>query len=198
LIAFTNLKRSTVILVGILLVNSCSSLLTAKGEKRPEKKTEFGIGTKVGSGILRYHSTCILFQVFFISGQFFEGLHEIGPPTARQFKKDAVLYRNFPDRLIADVQATAWNCSGATLPVGPSFGEGLMSGASLTASWEDEHAKTGPVTPLSREERHRPTSLVWDYFLEISAKDIPLTERLQIDVSLRQGTAQTRLSAGLQ
>jgi hypothetical protein len=161
-----------------------------------EKRTEFGTGLEVGFALAEYHDTCIMFRVFFVSGEFFGGLHRNKPPDESTFKKGARTFRTFPDQLLVNVEATAYSCSGARgrpLPLG--FGEGLLSDPAFEIAWK-AGGEVRPTAVLPKQIRHKDYSLRWDYFLEIPARDIPLTEEFIVDVSMRGGN-RCQISARL-
>ncbi len=181
----------------ICLVMSVADQTTeAKTHRWLVKETEFGTGIKTASSIVQYHDTCVWVQVFFISDQFFKGLQEKETPIGPEFSKNKTLIRTFPDRLMVDFEATVQRCDPRPNEiVPPDYASGLMTGATFEVSWK-RGAERRTVPLQFREERHRP-GLRWDYFFEVPAKDVPLTDDLLIDVSLRHGTSRTSLSAGL-
>jgi hypothetical protein len=71
-----------------------------------------------------------------------------------------------------------------------------MAGASFEVAWTSGD-ETRSVVLLATEERHQSRSLIWSYFLTVPANDVPLTDSLVIDISLRHGISQTRLTADL-
>jgi hypothetical protein len=78
---------------------------SAKAARKTEKRTEFGTGVQMGFGMAQYHDTCVMFRVFFIAGEFFVELHQVGTRSGSDFEKHGVKYRVFPNRLIVDVEA---------------------------------------------------------------------------------------------
>jgi len=108
------------------------------------------------------------------------------------------VYRNFPDRLLVDVQAFVFRCGDPLhIPMPLNIGEGLMSGASFDVSWKDGD-EMRPVALIFTQERHKSPGLFWDYFLELPAKDIPLSEGMVIDMAMHYGVVRAHLSAGFQ
>lgn len=165
--------------------------------RHAEKQTEFGTGVKAGFGLIQYHDTCVHFQVFFISGDFFDGLQVDKTPEGTAFRKQKVTYRNFPDQLVVDVEGFAWKCTGrADQITPPDYASGLMEKASFEVSWKRGN-ETRPATLLSTQERHPSPGWRWCYFLTVPSKDVPLTDNMVIDVSLRQGIARTQLTTNL-
>ncbi len=163
------------------------------------KQTEFGTGVKTGFGLVQYHDTCVTFQVFFISGNFFDGLRQYKTPTGTEFRKknESATYRNFPAQLVVDVEALPYKCNTkATEIIPPDYAAGLMAGASFEVVWK-RGDKTRPVVLLATQERHHSHSLGWSYFLTVPSNGVPLTDSLVIDVSLRHGISQTHLTADL-
>lgn len=158
------------------------------------KRTEFGTGVEAGFSLAQYHDTCIMFRVFFLSGEFFAGLHRNKPPDESTFKKGSQIFRTFPDRLFVNVEATAYSCSGQPLPMG--IGGGLLSDPVFETAWKTGD-ELGSAKVVPDQVRHKNYSLRWDYFLEIPAKDVPLTEELVVDVIMREGTSRCRISARL-
>jgi len=163
------------------------------------KQTEFGAGVKTGFGLVQYHDTCVMFQVFFISGDFFNGLRQHKTPDGTEFrkKKENTTYRSFPGQLVVDVEASPYKCkANATEIIPPDYAAGLMAGASFAVAWK-RGDETRPVILLATVERHHSLSLGWSYFLTIPSDDVPLTDSLIIDVSLRHGISETRLIGDL-
>jgi hypothetical protein len=172
-------------------------VLPIETAKNTEKRTEFGVGVQTGFSLAEYHDTCIVFQVFFISGQFFSGLRRFETSSGLVFKKGPETYRTFPDRLIVDVQATAYRCSGVRGRIPPpDLGGGLLGALSFQLKWR-AGSEMQIASLVSTQTRHRPPGIRWDYFLELSAKDIPLSDSLLIDVVARDHIHLTRLTADL-
>src|SRR5258706_4148614 len=177
----------------------CVPVTGAAGAKLgPEKKTEFGVGLRTGSGFLNFQGTCVTLQVYHISDKFFSGLRVLKTPDGTEFKKDGTLFRTFPEHLIVDVHVAIFKC-----PVRPdqmelpSYGEGFMSETSFQLGWKGAFGDLRPVSQLSTHEQHQRPSLQWDYFLELPAKDVPLTDSLLIDISFHRGAAHAHLSGSL-
>jgi hypothetical protein len=162
-------------------------------QKKAKKRTEFGTGVETGFGLARYHDTCIMFRVFFISDEFFVDLRQIG---TQQFRKGSQTYSNFPNELTVNVEATAYRCSGISDgPLPPDFGSGILSTLTFKPKWKRD-AEIRPAEASSVKLQHTGLGLRWDYFLAIRADDVPLTDEIIIDVSSR-GASFTRLLAGL-
>lgn len=109
---------------------------------------------EAGFGFVRYHHTCVTFRVFFISGNFFNGLRQYKTPHGTEFrkKKESTTYRNFPDQLTVDVEAIPQHCTPEMPPL--DYAAGLMAGASLEVAWK-RGDETRPVVLLSTQERHQ-------------------------------------------
>jgi hypothetical protein len=186
-------------LICILTVLSLSPGAFGKTKRRPEEKTDVGIGIEVASGVHQFHATCLGFEVYFISDKFFKGLRERETARGLEFTKDGKTYQSFPDRLIVHVQVIVFKCrptdQGQQYPVG--YGEGLMSDTSFELNWKGASGSLRPVTPVSVHERHLAIGIKWDYFLDLSSKDVPLTDSLVVDISVRKGTTHIQFSAGL-
>jgi hypothetical protein len=148
-------------------------------EKKKEKRTEFGTGIESGFAIAEYHDTCIGLRVFFISGEFFTSLRHVDTPSGRQFRDKDTAYVSFPNKLIVDVEATAWRCSAPS--AAPNVGSGLTNALTFDANWRIG-SESQPATIVSTQVRHQSTSIRTDYFLEVSSKDVPLTAGLAVDV----------------
>jgi hypothetical protein len=183
------LSTAKILTVLVLLFGQAIAL-----DSRETKRTEFGTGVEAGFSLAQYHDTCVMFRVFFLSGEFFAGLHRNKPPDESTFKKGSQIFRTFPDRLFVNVEATAYSCSGQPLPM--DIGRGLLSDPVFETAW-----KTGdelrPAKVVPDQIRHKNHSLRWDYFLQIPAKDVPLTEELIVDVLMREHTSRCRISARL-
>ena len=98
--------------------------------------------------------TCVTFRVFFISGNFFNGLRQYKTPNGTEFrkKKESTTYRNFPDQLTVDVEAIPQYCTPEMPPL--DYAAGLMAGASFEVAWK-RGDETRPVVLLSTQERHQ-------------------------------------------
>ena len=181
-----------------VLIGFCCSTAFGRLNGKIEKKTEFGTGVAAGAGLHQFHTTCISYEVFFVSDQFFKGMHEKRNSSGAEFTKGKTRYESFPERLVVDVQATIYKCpmKPDQLPV-PGFGESLMSDPSFELSWRDKSKNLTPVKFLFAQQQHRTLSIRWDFFLELTAKDVPLDDTLLIDVSLRRGTTHYQLAASL-
>lgn len=192
------LKSAGQCVVFALFVFSGNAATAAKSG-HAVKQTEFGTAIKTGFGLVQYHNTCVTFQVFFISGDFFNGLRQHKTPNGTEFRKrkENTTYRNFPGQLVVDVEAFPFKCkANATEIIPPDYAAGLMTGASFALAWK-RGDETRPVVLLATEERHHSLRLGWSYFLTLPTNDVPLTDSLIIDVSLRHGISQTRLIGDL-
>ena len=160
------------------------------------KKTPFGTGAEVGFGLVKYHNTCVWFRVLFISSDFFEGLRTHRTPNGVQFrkKKDKATYLSFPDQLLVDLEAFPHKCTAEMTPL--DYAAGLMENPSFKVAWK-RGDKSRPVKLVSTEERHSRMSFGWSYLLTLSSAEVPLTDTLEIDVSLRKGTCLAHFTANL-
>jgi len=189
-------RRYAVVVAACLFTSFANPVMEAKTPHWVVKETEFGTGIKTASAIVQYHGTCVWVQIFFISGQFFKGLRVSETPIGPQFSKNKTLMESFPDRLIVDFEATVQKCNpriNEIIP--PNYATDLMTGATFEVSWKGRE-ETRAVRPLSSEERHRP-GLRWDYFLEFSSKEVPLTDDLVIETCLRSCLKRASVTAGL-
>jgi hypothetical protein len=164
---------------------------------KAKKETELGTAVKAGFVLANYHDTCIFFQMFFLPGKFFDRLRKLETSDGPQFRKGNQTLHSFPDTLIVDIQATAFKCAGLVDQTPPlEFASGLLSTLSFEANW-----KTGdqvrPALIESVQPRHRKLSARWNYFLEIPAKDVPLTEQLVIEVTSRDHIKLCRINSDL-
>ena len=193
-----NGRRVVMSLSVLFCIVFCCSTAFGRLNSKIEKKTRFGTGVAVGAGLHQFHTTCIFYEVFFISDQFFKGMRAKQTSSGAEFTKGKTRYETFPKRLVVDVQATIYKCpmKPDQFPA-PGFGEGLMSDPSFELSWKDKSKNVIPVELLSAQQQHQTLSIRWDYFLELSAEDVPLTNTLLIDVSLRRGTTHYQLTASL-
>ena len=148
-------------------------------EKKKEKRTEFGTGIESGFAIAEYHDTCVGLTVFFISGEFFTSLRHVDTPSGREFRNKDTAYVSFPNKLIVDVEATAWRCSAPSTT--PNVGSGLKNALTFDVYWKIG-SKSQPAKIVSTQVRPHSPGIRTDYFLEISSKDVPLTAGLAIDV----------------
>jgi len=170
------------------------------------EKTPFGTGAKVGFGLVKYHHACVVFQVFFISGDFFKDLQEQATPNGIEFrkKKSKATYTSFPDPLIVDVQAIPWKCSTSEMipqmtpqMTPPDYLSGLLETPSFGVAWK-RGDETRRVDLVETEEHHLPVyGIGWSYLLTVPSASVPLTDTLVIDVSLRHGICEMSLAANL-
>jgi hypothetical protein len=181
----------------VLLLFVVAGQSTAETEKKATKRTEFGTGVQAGFSLAKYHDTCIMYRIFFISGEFFAGLHKVKTQSGSESKKQEETRQSFPERLTIDVEATAYPCS-TTIghPSPPDFGSGLLSSLSFELGWKPRPERQ-PIKVISTQVRHPNHGVRWDYFLEISAKDVSLTQELVVDVSMRNSNNHVSLSAQL-
>jgi len=183
--------------VRFLIVAVCLLSTAATAGEPQIKKTPFGIGAEVGSGLIKYHETCVFFRVLFISGDFFGDLQEHKTPNGIEFrkKKNKATYTSFPEPLIVDLEASPWKC-GRTEMTPPDYASGLMEAPSFDVAWK-RGDETRRVELLATEEHHHPLRLGWSYLLTVPSASVPLTDSLVINVSLRRGICQLQLTANL-
>jgi len=182
------------------LLCAAVALMPPAAEKKKEKRTEFGTGIESGFAIAEYHDTCIGLRVFFISGEFFTYLRHVDTPSGREFRNKDAAYVSFPNKLIVDVEATAWRCSGPT--AAPNFGSGLLNALTFDVNWRIG-SESQPAKIISTQVRHQSPSkslgqfIRTDYFLEVSSKDVPLIAGLAMDVVGRDHISLARIFADL-
>jgi hypothetical protein len=171
----------------LLVLTSCALLVSeSKAKETTIKKTEFGTGVQTGVYLTTYHDSCIYFRLFFVSENFFSNLKAKDTPTGKVFKKGPDEYRTFPDKLILDVEATVIPCSDppdTRIILDKSIG--FLGSLSFETNWKlsDSELPVTAVVPLKVE--HPTHGIRWDYLLEISAKEIPLTAELCVRISAR-------------
>jgi hypothetical protein len=176
-------------LFGLVLLGG---LAKSKPPDSALKKTEFGPAIKVGFGLAQYHDTCLMFRIYFVSGEFFAGLRRSEKGDQPQFRKGNRTHTTFPERTIVNVEATAYGCSDTA----SRSGQGLLAAPVFVVS-RKVGGELRPVTIISTQMRHKLPGPRWDYFLEIPTKDVPLSDELMVDVFLRGRTEHARLSAQL-
>jgi hypothetical protein len=171
---------------------------TSEAEKKKEKRTTYGTGVETGFRLVRYHDTCILFRAFFISGDFFSGLSQVDTQVGRQFEKKKQIYRTFPNTIIVDVQADAVPCDISPEHVPPAdTAVGLLGTLSFGTNWKVNNPDLQLTDVVPTKVEHLNHGIRWNYFLEIPAKDIPLTAELAIGVTARDHIQLTAFSAHL-
>jgi|ERR1051325_2529551 hypothetical protein len=164
---------------------------------KAKKTTEFGTAVETGFALARYHDTCIAFQMFLLPGKFFEGLRKVDSPDGPEFRRGNQVFHTFPDSLVVGLQATAYRCSDPAGQAQPlDLANGLLSNVSFEASWK-AGAQLHPTAIKSRQLRPTRLSSRWNYFLEIPAKDIPLTNDLVIEISARDNISLCRITSAL-
>jgi hypothetical protein len=122
----------------------------------------------------------------------------VDTPAGKQFEKKKQIYRTFPESIIVDVEAIAFPCdiSPQHLPTA-DIAVGLLGTLSFGADWKTNNpdAQLSAVVPIKVEHLNR--GIRWNYFLEIPAKDIPLTDELAISVTARDHIQLAAFSAHL-
>jgi hypothetical protein len=170
----------------------------SEGGKKQRKRTTYGTGVETGFQLVEYHDTCILFRTFFISGDFFSGLSQVDTPAGRQFEKKKQIYRTFPDSIIVDVQADAVPCDISPEHLPPAdTAVGLLGTLSFRANWKVKNPDLQLSAVVPTKVEHLNHGIRWNYFLEIPAKDIPLTAELAIGVTAREHIQLAAFSAHL-
>jgi hypothetical protein len=182
--------------IAVFVVALCAG--TAGAKHADQKKTTFGTETRTGFGYVQYHNTCVTFEVWFVSGNFFDGLRQSKTANGVEFSdRNKVIYRTFPDELTVDVEAIPLRCPlQPTEVTPPDYAAGLMSGALFKVAWK-QRDEFRPVVLSATQELHHNLSWRWKYVLTVPSKDVPLSDSLVIDVSLRNGLCRTHLTANL-
>ena len=160
------------------------------------EKTPYGMGAEVVFGLVKYHNACVWLRVLFISGDFFKDLQEHKTRVGIEFrrKKDKTVYVNFPDHLLVDLEASPHKCAGEITP--PDYAAGLLEAPSFEVAWK-RGDEARPIELVTTEEHHHPLAFGWSYLLSVPSENVPLTDSLVIDVSLRRGICRTHLTANL-
>jgi hypothetical protein len=185
-----------VILVHCLIGAICLLPIPASAADTQVKKTPFGTGAEVGFGLVKYRKTCIWFRVVFISGDFFKDLQEHKTHNGIEFRKrkGKMKYVSFPEQLVVDLEAIPQKCNWEIPPL--DYAAGLMEKPSFKVAWK-RGDESRPVELLATEEHHNQLGWGWSYLLTVPSATVPLTDSLVIDVSMRDGTCRTRLTANL-
>lgn len=186
------------LLLGAGIWSASFSLAASRNKTKTEKRTTYGTGVETGFKFVRYHDNCLLLRAFFVSGDFFLGLKQVDTPTGKQFARGKQIYHNFPDSIVVDVQADAIPCDISTqrLPP-PDIAAGLLSMLSFTVGWRTNNADSQSSVVVPTRIEHLNHGIRWNYFLEIPAKDIPLTTELVIRLTAREHIELGTLSANL-
>jgi hypothetical protein len=192
------LRCAALLLIGGGMTRGLAVAFASGAGKKTEKRTTYGTGVEMGFQFVRYHDTCILFRAFFISGDFFAGLKQVDILAGRQFEKNKQIYRTFPDSIIVDVQADAIPCdvSPEHLPA-PDMAIGLLGALSFGTNWKANTPDLQLSAVVPTKVEHLNHGIRWNYFLEIPAKDIPLTTELAIGVTARDHIQVAAFSAHL-
>ena len=172
---------------------------SAGAKHADQKKTAFGTAIRTGSGFIQYHNTCVTFEVWFVSGSFFDGLRRSKTANGGEFsnRKNKFIYHSFPKELIVDVEAIPLKCPVQPTEVTPpDYAAGLMSGALFKVAWK-QGDELLPVLLGATQEIHHNLSWRWNYLLTVPSEGVPLNDSLEIDVSLRHGISEAHLAAGL-
>ena len=183
--------------IRFLAASICLLPLAAGAGDIQHEKTPYGTGSVVGFGIVKYDKTCVWFRVLFISGDFFTKLRPHKTPKGIEFKKEKTIYVNFPEQLVVDVEASPWKCPADPAEITlPDYAAGLMEKPSFEVAWKKDD-ESRPVELLATEEHHNRQGFGWSYLLTVHSAEVPLTDSLVIDMSMRQGLCGIHLVANL-
>ena len=78
----------------------------------------------------------------------------------------------------------------------PEYTVGLMAKPSFELAWKRGDEKR-PVALGATQEYHYPAGMRWSYVLNVPSAAVPLTESLEIDMSLRSGACRLHMTANL-
>ena len=192
-------------LVGVI----CFLSLTARTvDAQVRKKTSFGAAIDAGSAFVKYREACISFRVRFIAGDFFNKVSRHKTAGGLEFRgKKKTIYTNFPDQLVVDLDALVGKCLGKPAEVllpnwteyatsAPAYAFALMEKPSIALAWKRGNA-TRPVALGAKSESHDPLRLRWFYVYSVNSAAVPLTDSMEIDVSLQNGVCRIHMTANL-
>jgi hypothetical protein len=174
--------------------------LSLTGKDQAVKRTEFGVGREAGYGLEEFpDGSCILFRVFYISDSFFSNISRVDAPTGLKFKKAGKPVEFFPEHLVLNVEANVYSCGEKPVQRPPlDFKSDLMKSLLFRLQWKREF-DLRPVDVTSMQSRGPVVYLFsnrWEYFMEVSAKQVPLSDSLVIDIlGGKNGDGIRRLSA---
>lgn len=194
------------VLSRILALTCVGAILAVHGvplsaTEQATKQTEFGLGREGGSALEELSDgSCIFFRVFFVSDKFFSGFKRRETAAGLEFEKAGKSVKLFPNHLIVNVEANIYRCGKEPIQQAPlSFKFDLMKALTFRAQWKREFdlrtadvvsvRKRGPVVHLFANR--------WEYYLEVSTKDVPLDDSFIIDVLNENGESIRRISARL-
>ena len=166
-----------------------------------EKRTAFGTGIETAYGLHESENgNCILFRVFFISEKFFEDITRVESADGFVIRKKTKIYREFPHSLVVNIEANVYRCRGEHSDPPPLTAEGeLLNSPSFHLTWK-RGFELRPCDMSSIESR-RPVVKAfanrWEYFLNVSAAGVPLSDHLLVDVLEKSGEKLIRLSSKL-
>jgi hypothetical protein len=119
-------------------------------------------------------------------------------PAGWEFEKKKQIYRTFPESIIVDVEAIAFPCDISPEHLPPAdIAVGLLGTLSFGANWKANNPDLQLSAVVPTKVEHVNHGIRWNYFLEIPAKDIPLTTELAIAVTSREHIQLAALSAHL-
>lgn len=153
---------------------------------------------ELGGANLHQLETCTSFSAFFF-GDFFKGLERTPLREGNSFARDGQPVGTYPDGIVLDVEPSVWNCPGwwITTP-SPSLTPNALQLFPLPPEMRDvrfelvwkgskrrelgevpAELKTEPFTELGPAEQF--------FRMQVSSKDVPLTDSLEIHVLSRTG-----------
>lgn len=191
-------KISTLVLVACLSVLASSS--EAKREVVHKGSLQFGAQERL------LGKRCYVFGGSITSGDFFDHLKRTDTLGQIRFSKNKEPVTNYPESLSVLVRISAGECRPNSQPAaGDSAIENIWELLKFKAEWKDELRVSParytllakreipypiyPKTPQSFEMR------VFEYQLEVSAKDVPLTSHLIVSICWPDAGTIARLSA---
>lgn len=192
-------------IAGLLFWLVASPVASVSGTKHwLKKKTEFGMGVEAGHALFQFQDSCVWFQIFFISDNFFDGLSRSETSDGPKFQKGSHSYGEFPGKnLLIDIQGTVNPCpkGPVTRPDeisidSPNYGLSLMSTPSFQMAWRNA-SHVYPAHIVSVRERHKYPSSRWNYYVQIDSDGVSLTDMLTIEVIMKNGAAHAFLTAAL-
>jgi hypothetical protein len=153
----------------------CFPLAAAHGKK----KVVYGKSVHMGVPVVMYfEDICVVFDGFMRAGDFFEGLERTDTPSGPEFRKKSKPVNSFPEEISVEIDARVNKCF-EKMPV-PGLATDLMNSLRFEAEWKRGAEVRPAAVVLIKGDQPvwRELSNMWNYELEIAAKDVRLRDSL--------------------
>ena len=213
MIVFTPIEVKLLAALNARLILTLAALLLLVPTQLSGKVSKYRRVVPMGIDFVRGGDTCGGIGARLESGDFFEGLRGEGSPeNGRHFRRKSHAVTFFPETLTVTIFVITSPCVGAADPhqrtggVQPefSFDASFVKSLRFEAYWKrDFELRNADIGVVSSGEPDRKRLLRvqgtsrWEYDLQITCPEVPLTDTLVIDVLSPSGVRISRFSQRL-